>query len=231
MISVESIHRAAANLGSYVILGCGFACILVAITGNDAVAHTPVSAYYDDTWNEPDGEIDWRFGAQNAPLANQAWRDRVAETWETWRNVDSADDDGNKIVNDESQGFLGYACGHTEDVWVFSIGIPTADNPAIVNICGEGTILVATIRFDTGIGDWYKGTGSPGASEYDLLSVSTHEIGHVYGFGTPFIEHFSGSTDCPNSAARQTMCQGTVIGKTWKRTLESHDIHTHQAAY
>lgn len=92
------------------------------------------------------------------------------------------------------------------------------------------------VIIDSGGGfNWYTGTGNPGAQQFDLRSVLTHEFGHGTGFlgdvSTRANEHFEGPTLCPPTPMRQTMCDGTYEGTNWTASLEAHDIHTYQAAY
>lgn len=76
---------------------------------------------------------------------------------------------------------------------------------------------------------------TPAASEYDLCAVMTHEFGHILGF----YDHWSESSSmCPGAppwnmdlSDRQTMCGVIPTGKTYARTLESHDRGEFDDAY
>jgi hypothetical protein len=99
-----------------------------------------------------------------------------------------------------------------------------------------GDIERAIILFDTSpsddIFDWYTGSGTPAADEWDLRSASTHEFGHVTGAADintnppPFL--------CPpQSSDPLTMCGGAFFdpGDTYPRTITSHESSDVQAKY
>jgi hypothetical protein len=106
-------------------------------------------------------------------------------------------------------------------------------NLAATQVCRSGNcpgpgcqITRGMIHFDTSK-PWYTGVGDAPATKYDLWSVSTHEFGHVTGFGmNEAPDHFTG-TICPE----QTMCGAASFGSENQRTLDTHDIHTFQGAY
>ncbi|HEY5890455.1 MAG TPA: hypothetical protein VIW94_07135 [Acidimicrobiia bacterium] len=76
---------------------------------------------------------------------------------------------------------------------------------------------------------WYVGAGSPGAGQYDLRSTITHEFGHAGGLNIDF----SGTSLCDNdnNPPYHTMCGTALISNTWKRSLETHDIHSMEGFY
>ena len=81
-----------------------------------------------------------------------------------------------------------------------------------------------------GASGWYTGSGQPGANQWDLRSIATHEAGHVTGF----YGHFDESpVACPLDVDRATMCGGHVEmkGTTRLRTREAHDNHTFADVY
>lgn len=79
-------------------------------------------------------------------------------------------------------------------------------------------------------GGWYVGDGDPPEDKIDLRSTSAHEAGHATGWG----RHFSDTgAQCPATADVHTMCGffAELLGTSWRRTLEPHDIHTLENAY
>lgn len=67
---------------------------------------------------------------------------------------------------------------------------------------------------------WYYGTGSPSATQWDLLSVAKHEFGHWY-----HLEHCA-----DDNHTNYVMWRGIGAGQV-KRTLASHDYAEAQAMY
>lgn len=113
----------------------------------------------------------------------------------------------------------------------------------LTSICyngADGRIYSFQMAFDSDR-DWYTGTGDANdglfqmcipSCQIDFWSIATHEMGHAHGFTGAVGGHFDGSDGiCPNSDARQTMCAGYTGGTERIRTIETHDIHTFQAAY
>ncbi len=79
---------------------------------------------------------------------------------------------------------------------------------------------------------WYGGTGTPGANQWDTQSIATHEAGHATGM----LGHFDdGVSHCPvpRTSVTATMCQGStdILGTTWLRSLTSADIDRLGQAY
>lgn len=76
---------------------------------------------------------------------------------------------------------------------------------------------------------WYTGTaGTIGSSYVDLYSTTSHEFGHA----SSWVGHFSDSESiCTPNSSQATMCPNIDDGTTWIRTLDTHSIHTFQAAY
>lgn len=114
----------------------------------------------------------------------------------------------------------------SDGLWIVSDDISSL---AFEATCTSGDRIVRTaIVFDDTGTSWYTGSStSVPSGKYDLRSVAVHEFGHAEGFAG----HFSSTdTDCSGSD-RNTMCSGLPSGTSYKRTLESHDIHTVEAAY
>lgn len=94
----------------------------------------------------------------------------------------------------------------------------------------ENTAGVVT-RFSMSIdsnASWYTGTGEGPGGQYDLWSVASHEWGHATGW----YGHFASSESiCVDNSAQATMCPFIRDGTQRIRTLDTHTIHTFQAAY
>ena len=74
--------------------------------------------------------------------------------------------------------------------------------------------------------NWYEGSSATvPTGQYDLTSLGTHEAGHATGWDGHLTD-----ADC-GSPTRATMCATTPSGVSHWRTLESHDVHTSEAAY
>ena len=89
---------------------------------------------------------------------------------------------------------------------------------------GSGTITSMEIKYDSAE-NWYTGSGTPGANQVDLRSVTAHEFGHALG-----MEHTQ-SGYCPWDSTQATMCSGIILGTTWKRSLAQDDKNGVSAGY
>lgn len=75
---------------------------------------------------------------------------------------------------------------------------------------------------------WHRGTGTGPSGYYDFWGVLAHELGHATGF----VGHLGDV--CPPTSSAATMCANPGIQANqflWYRSLETHDVHTWQAAY
>ena len=85
---------------------------------------------------------------------------------------------------------------------------------------GFGYIVEADQRFsNAGSISWYTGGGTPGAFQYDLYGVGTHESGHSLG-----LAHVG-------NIPKQVMHPTADPGSTWWRTLGWGDYTGMQALY
>lgn len=134
-----------------------------------------------------------------------AFQDRLSDARSAWNNVSSSSIE--LLRNDSSYGLRVY------DGWIDGTG---------------GTLAIATRYWpwDTYISwatieveendNWYTGTGSPGATENDLQSLLTHELGHTLA-----ILHTDASC---TGTSRPTMCSGQPVGTNYMRSLETDDM-------
>src|SRR6266508_1440624 len=95
---------------------------------------------------------------------------------------------------------------------------------AQTQIFGFFNITEADVTYDSAE-DWYTGSGTPGASQVDLRSIATHELGHVTG-----LDHTQNS-NCPGNSSNATMCPFYTLGTTYIRTLEADDKNGLNANY
>ena len=86
------------------------------------------------------------------------------------------------------------------------------------------TITDADVLYDSAE-NWYTGSGTPGASQVDLRSIATHELGHVTG-----LDHTQ-SSNCPGLSSDPTMCPFYSLGSTNIRSLEADDRNGLSANY
>ncbi|VAW31133.1 hypothetical protein MNBD_CHLOROFLEXI01-4460 [hydrothermal vent metagenome] len=139
--------------------------------------------------------------------ANQlptAFQNRLSDARWAWNGVSPARI--NLYRNDSSYGLRVY------DGWIDGaggyLGVATRYWP------WNTYISWATIKVETNE-SWYTGTGSPGATEIDLQSLLTHELGH----GVAILHT---NVSCTGTS-RPTMCSGQPVGTNYMRSLESDD--------
>ncbi|GEM_PF-5833056 len=75
---------------------------------------------------------------------------------------------------------------------------------------------------------WYVGNGTPGSSQDDLWSTTSHEMGHATGW----MGHYNaGDSLCADNQYQATMCPIYFTGTVRWRTLDSTTVGLFQAAY
>jgi hypothetical protein len=167
------------------------------------------------------------------------WHARVVDSTQTW-----------SVVQPSAYQFLGHGtvsqtfevdCNASTDVVLFYRQLDFLYGQASACKKSSGAFRSVHIAFDNEM-LWYTGTGDPSEDYVVLDHIATHELGHATGMPG----HFQSQNDCdqiepPTFNQWQTMCNavdellfGTAyseMGRVFRRTLDSHDIHTFQAAY
>lgn len=228
------IMRAATAFSLGVLIGG-----VVAMQGA-AAAHA-ASNYYGVPWGT-DGlpVITYKF-SDNFPTTG-GWRARVLDAAERWSNVDPTNFSFSDLANDNPQNYSNQCPDYDyEENVIYYRSLTGAYGSTSVCPKANGNAKWFTLSLDSTDQNWYSGTGSPGNTEIDLWSVVQHELGHAAGMVTTSTTsgHFSSDADCDRDApidwgSWQTMCAGTAQilgydqeeGKTFRRTLETHDNHT-----
>ncbi len=206
----------------------GVACFLFAFLATAAVtaqAHSVSTYYVSQRWaSDPTMYRGYLTGTLNTDAARIAMY-RGDDSWDgvSGSTLDFTDSSyQNPMVLWVSNACLVPNNG----VWFTET---STSNFAVSQRCYSGSnIIKAAIAFDSTGRTWYTGTGTPPSGQTDLWGVSTHELGHAGGF----TGHFSGSTDCPSTSAKQTMCDSWSNAQIpWARSLATHDEHTVASAY
>jgi len=212
---------------------------VLVLQGSPMASSHPVSDFYTAFWNSADlPTIMWGFDAE-FPTGNK--RARVAESALEWTNVANAD-----ITLPQGLGYPTFPstnpCNQPEDKnaihWesltdygVTRKCIDTAPNP--------DKMFNFQLVLDSTGQTWSDSTGAPGSDKVDTRHVATHEFGHATGW----TGHYVNVTRCPTAGPFsdwETMCDSvdvlastsdTEYGKTFRRSLDVHDIDVLQAAY
>lgn len=133
-----------------------------------------------------------------------AFQNRLSDARSAWNNVSPARID--LLRNDASYGLRVYAG------WIDgtggTLGVTTR------YWAGDAYISWATLKVEESE-NWYTGTGTPGATQFDLQSVLAHELGHAVA-----ISHTNAS--CAGTS-RPTMCANITTGTNYMRSLEADD--------
>lgn len=193
--------------------------------------------FYASFWVNDHTE-NW-FMRDNVP--GPAFSDRVKDAFPKWNDTPN---DGNAEPNFDYSGVksdsngnawdaceASYSAAYYKDLDVISTGLLGFGDTCDVNSGGPPPaqwfkITKFTLTVDS-TRNWQVGTGSPGPNEFDLLSLTAHEVGHVTGWSG----HFDGDSQLCQGSDRPTMCQGQPPGTSYMRSLEAHDTHTFEDAY
>ncbi|MGH3716113.1 MAG: hypothetical protein ACRDT4_22020 [Micromonosporaceae bacterium] len=218
--------------------------LVIAGAAQPAAAHS-VSLYIPWKWSTAgENTIDWYF---KSDFPGGSHRDRVLNGASQWNQRGGAAEPN--FINAGQRTNPGNAdnpCGNSLNgaFWRnLDLYGPSVLGVAIVCVDGFGNITRFTINFDSDQ-NWYTGTGDAddgflnlcpfGTCEKDLWSVASHEWGHIAGFlrGPNDDGHYdSGDPVCENNSSQHTMCPVYSPGTERMRSLETHDIHTFEAAY
>ncbi|MBU1109729.1 MAG: matrixin family metalloprotease [Candidatus Riflebacteria bacterium] len=148
--------------------------------------------YVIDNYTAPTNAYSTSGVAQVVP---EAWKPALATAFDTWSascglNFVEVADSGQAWNTDGAAGDIRIALTEVDPSGVLAYGyMPTGP----VSAWGD-------IHFDS-TWDWYVGSGAPGASQIDLISVAVHELGHAIG-----VVH----NDDPTSVMSPTYTIGTV---------------------
>jgi hypothetical protein len=221
---------------------CGMILLAPAVS---AQAHDPNMFYRTQHWAPysnvsfgyqtgfPTGEARFRVTEGKAP-----WTDGFSGPEPNFSAILADQNFGNPRLSDTptSINALGGACYVTNNSIHWSnLDYVGSGVIGFTRMCvTAGRVSRFTIEIDsvlpTGF-SWYTGTGTPGGTQVDLLSLATHEFGHATGW----LGHFVNGDDvmCPadDSPTPQTMCPVLDPGETFWRTLGVDDSHTFDAAY
>lgn len=198
-----------------------------------------MSDWYSAFWNAADlPTIMWAYDAE-FPGGNK--RGRVAEAALEWTNVPNADIILVQSGGDYPSFSSGSPCNEPEDKnaihWeslttVYGITrkcVDTGPNPD--KLYNFQLVLDSTGQ------NWNDADGPPGPDKIDTRHVATHEFGHATGW----TGHYVNVTRCPPAGPFsdwETMCDSvealtsdTEYGKTFRRSLDPHDMDVLQGAY
>lgn len=218
--------------------------------GPSVSAHTATgsSGFYEYKWPaEPDLTLPWRF-VSNFPGGND--RDRVREAAAAWDALGQPLQWGSNNTPDYSDFAASNPCAQPKrknSVQWEDISTAGRAYGCFITEDGIKKIKNAQMVLDSAGLNWHKGTDAPSSNETDMLSLATHEWGHMSGSfkGTAANEsdgvgHFGEEyeTPCPGSgvlgednSTRETLCPTFGLGTYYPRTLSNHDSHTFQSAY
>jgi hypothetical protein len=230
-------------------LGWAFAFIL--IQGLPALAHNEDLFWSGLEWWTEDRNTTrqyYEFTEQVPGDSNGAFADRVAEGAQKWNAIDINGPDNHFVRNGVVANYGPFGGCSTIADWKNGIHyreIP--DNPAArTRLCRDTSVFgTDRIRWFQVIFDpdytFYTGDtiGGLDSGERDLEGLSAHEFGHAVGGWLESSDnyHFESPRDgtiCdPPYTSKHTMCASFPTGSDsyYRRTLETHDIHTYVQRY
>lgn len=203
-----------------------FGLVFVATYASAAQAHT-ASAHYPSEWTS---DIDYNIGFRHTGFTGSDFTNSVHAADNPWDGISGNWFDFNWGTTDTGvTTWGGCTTVPSGGLWVGTGAISALATESTCTSTSTGNITRSSITVDRTGRTWHQGSSSSvPAGSTDLRSVLIHEFGHATGFAGHFVN--SSITDCTGSD-RNTMCSGLPSGTSYKRSLESHDIHTIQAAY
>lgn len=203
------------------------ACLALAFAA-PAAAHDP-GPYMSYRWVRS-LTVPWRL---SSGITVQSVRDRIAAGAAQWNSL--AQPMKFSRLADTTRAWVAPCPSSYQDNAVFRRDIPEADVLGRTHYCTySGTNELYAFQMEIDLrSDFYLGTGTPLATQYDLWSVAVHEFGHATGFAAHWDEagfYCSQNVDSV-SPTRHTMCPTIYRGTTMQRTLAPHDKDVFQNAY
>lgn len=213
----------------------------LSIVNPQPIAAHPAADWYDNYWGA--GELPSIKYHHTVSVPTGGFRARVNDGADEWSDVGQVDLFFS--VGDESQNFNPFqSCSSMPDKNAIHKKNGTGAYAVTVTciIPSEPFFRIDNFQlvFEEGI-TWNKETAPPNPNEVDVWHTATHEFGHATGFSGHF-RGFLQTQECPYQAYQlwETMCDsvdaleppfGTEEGKQFRRSLETHDIHTFRNQY
>jgi matrixin len=200
-------------------------CTLASMSLRNATGHTAGTFYTDGKWPSNNLTVEWRF-VSDFPSGTK--RDRAQDGKQRWNAQSQPMSFNFESGQSDYAPFPASSCPSQEQKDALHYGPIDGANGVLAErfYCKSGANWYTfQIKYDNAE-SWYSGSGTPGSSEYDFWSVSSHEFGHATGWRGHFD---AGSTEC--GSPHHTMCPTISQGSTSDRFLEVHDQHTFDNAY
>lgn len=210
------------------IIGLVCAMVLMPLSARAHTASTYYSGSAGGTWPASTNHSYWAW--TNFP--SSAHRSRIVDGAKAWNDASTGVEPNFVYQGTRSSGgnalypcSASYSIAYWYDLDAYLGTSFVGYTPRCENTSGRVFRFSLVMDSDT---SWYTGTGTPGSTQTDLWSFTTHEWGHATGWGG----HYPASDValCADIHAR-TMCRDGFRGTVRFRTLEDHDIHTFLAAY